>query len=148
MQINDCVDSLITLEAHGAIHSTTATEIFSKLILLEAYPENIIIPGEADFAIASRRYGDAVMSQLMEHLCKSLRGNADITEVCYLPYLPQRVCQDPTIASMIYAMYERTRFDLHSLNFEYFPYEFSRIGKTSVLLSQLRGERLLEFAGL
>lgn len=148
MHIQDCVYLLATMEAHGEITPMSASEVMTNLMLLEQYPQNIVVPGEVDFAFMLKRHGLPVMSLLMQHLCKSLQGRAAITEFYYLDGLPISAVQDPELASLLFTMFFKTWTEMRKLNLEFFPYELHKFGKTSILFTQLRGERLLEFAGL
>lgn len=148
MQVNHEVDTLIRLEQEGQVGQSAASEILTKLMLLEHYPENIVTPGEVDFAIMRLRHGDLVMRTLMDHVALSLNGKKAIMDFHYIDWLPITAVQDPELTNLVYTMYFKMWRDMRTRNFEYFPYEFANIGATSALYTQLRGNELLEFAGL
>lgn len=148
MQVSHEVETLIKLEHEGQVSQSAASEIMTKLMLLEHYPEYIVTPGEVDFAIMRLRYGEEIMRSLMDHIAFSLNGKKAIMDFHYIEWLPIKAVQDPELTNLVYTMYFKMWRDMRTKNFEYFPYEFGSIGATSALYTQLRGNDLLEFAGL
>ena len=150
MQIDDSVNLLTTYEAHGSVPSGVASEVMSRLLLLAAYPENIVIPGGTEFALLKVRYGEAVMNKLMWHLNEALAMRRAITDLDFAfdESLPIAVQQDKNVLNLLYTMYFKMWTNMRATNFEHFPYVFANTGASAALFTQLRGDKLLEYAGI
>ena len=148
MNVDESIGLLMKYEQEGTVHPVVASEVMSQLILFSHYPSQIVVPGSTDFAFMRKRYGADVMRKLMHHLCEAVAGRVFIMEFVFLPGYEQQLQQDPDIANLMYTMYFKMWQDLREKNIDSFPYVFSSIGDSVALFTQMRGDKLLEAAGL
>lgn len=148
MYIDDCIGLLTEYENKGYVSPSVGTEVMNRLMLFSNYPDNIIIPGGPDLALLKHRYGDMVFVILMKHLGNALAGRAAVMDFAYNDILSQAVQQDPQISNLLFTMYFKMWAELRTHNIEHFPYEFSKLGATNALFSQLCGNELLTYAGI